>query len=105
MEKGVMGTSYLGNSFETINMQTSSHAADCTPAYDIFDDDFNENDWINKASDPRALDNSVVSLSTLELVEEQEYDQFCRLILHTRASDSSSEFNEGVDGILHNQHA
>lgn len=46
------------------------------------------------------LYNLAVSLSTLELLEEQKYDQFCHLILASKASDPSSSFFEGHGGLL-----
>lgn len=46
------------------------------------------------------LDDLGVPLSTLELMEEQNYDQVCLLILVTKASDTSLGFNEVDDGLL-----
>lgn len=47
-----------------------------SPVDENLDDDINANDCIIEADELQALDDLEDSLSFLELLEEQEYDQF-----------------------------
>lgn len=71
---------------------------------DNLGDDFNLIDWIIKTNKLQALNNLVVSQSTLELLGEQKYYQFGELILATKASDPCSGLNKGDYERLHHQH-
>lgn len=82
-------TSFWCNSFETIKVLTRFPTTSHTTVNDNLDDDFNANDSIIKACEPRALHDLAASLSKLELLEEHKYDH---LIQATEASDSDSDF-------------
>lgn len=86
-------------------MLTQSHTAIRTPVDDNLDDNFNESNWIIRFKEPQALNDLAISLSILELLEEQKCDQFRRLILATNASDPSSEISESDNGLLPRRHS
>lgn len=85
-------------------MPTRSHSASHTTVHDNQDNYFNANNWLVEANELQALDDLPVPLSTFALLVVQKYDQFCHLILATKASDNESRFNEGDDGLLQRRH-
>lgn len=53
--EGVLGTAFLGNSFETSYVFTRSHTAWNTLVLDNLDDDFTANDWMFEGNEPQTL--------------------------------------------------
>lgn len=71
-----------------------SHNANHTFVDDGQNDDFNANNCILEVNKLLVFDDFVVSLSTLELLDEPKYDQFCQLFLATEVNDRDTGFFE-----------
>lgn len=69
---GVLGISFLHNSFEISNVLTKSHIFGYIPADDNLDNHFDVSNWIMEANELQALDFWVVKLSILKLLDDQK---------------------------------
>lgn len=96
---------FLDNYFETINVLAWSHIASHSPVDDSLDDDCYAEIWTIKANEPHVLDYLTVVLSTLEVVEEQKYEQFCQLIRASERSRLKLGFCKDKNELLRCQHA
>lgn len=79
-------------------MRTRYYTSSHTSVDDNLDNFFNTKDWKIEANKAE-LNYLVVTLSTLQLLEVQKYDQFFKPILTSKVSAPSSGFYEG-DGRL-----
>lgn len=73
------------------------HSASHIPVDGYLDDNLNANDLIIKGSEFQALNELAGSLSTLKLLEEQNYDYVCHIILSSKARDHNSGFNKDIN--------
>lgn len=74
---GVLETTFSKNYLKTINALTRSYTASHAPAYGNLVNNLNANDWIIEPDKPQVSNGAVVRLSTLKLLEAQEYIQSC----------------------------
>lgn len=91
------GTTFLILFLETTIILTRSYTA----SQPTFDDNLNgvidSNDLIINANESQALNNLTVSLSTLELLEEQMYYKFCQFMHATKKIDFCRGFYDEDD--------
>lgn len=67
----MLGNYFLDNSFENITVLTRFHTARHIPIDDNLKDDLYANDWVIEASELQVLKDLPVTLSMLELLQEQ----------------------------------
>lgn len=75
--------------FQTINVSIRFYTAWHISADDNSDNVFDANIWARETSEPQALNDLAVTLSTLEFLVAPKYDQNSQIILSTEASDPS----------------
>lgn len=103
-EKRVLSISCSGNSFKNLDVLSFFHITNHSPYSDNMDNDFAENKSIIQTDEPQALGDLVFSLSTMELLEVQQFNHFCPLILATQIIDHSSGFIHKKDGLFSHRH-